>query len=197
MLGLQDGESPADRKFGSESMRECRRNLTKLRPELRKFLVAGCRQVRLVLVTFAFVLGAGGVMPLQARPAYFLADPVTGYALGGYDPVAFFVDRRPRMGTPKLEYAWRGARWLFLNEGNRAAFERSPEVYAPQFAGCGAYALAEGYATAGNPSIFAIIDNRLYFFHTAVNRFLFLVERETALPDAQANAAKTGCQPRK
>ncbi|WP_439529337.1 YHS domain-containing (seleno)protein [Pannonibacter sp.] len=132
----------------------------------------------------------------DARPAYFLADPVTGYAIGGYDPVAFFVDRRPRMGEPRLEYSWRGARWLFLNEGNKAAFERAPEVYAPQFAGCGAYGLAEGYATAGNPSIFVVIEDRLYFFHTVVNRFLFLVERETAIADAQANAAKTGCLPR-
>lgn len=184
-------------KFRPESMPECRRILTNLWPALRN---RGHRGVRLratdwfLATVLALALGLPSIA--DARPAYFLADPVTGYAIGGYDPVAFFVDRRPRMGQPKLEYSWRGARWLFLNEGNKAAFERAPEVYAPQFAGCGAYALAEGYATAGNPSIFVVIEDRLYFFHTVVNRFLFLVERETAIADAQANAAKTGCLPR-
>ncbi|WP_208995908.1 YHS domain-containing (seleno)protein [Pannonibacter tanglangensis] len=182
-------------------MAECSRILTKLWLR-RRAGVAGLRAAtgrsRRLLAgpLLGLLLVAVAAPGALARPAYFLADPITGYAIGGFDPVAFFVDGRPRMGETRLEYMWKGARWLFVNEGNRAAFEKAPEVYAPQFTGCGAYALAEGYATAGNPAIFAILDNRLYFFHTQVNRFLFLVEFETALADAQANAAKTGCVPR-
>ncbi|ADZ69375.1 YHS domain-containing (seleno)protein [Polymorphum gilvum] len=132
----------------------------------------------------------------QARPAYYLTDPIGGYAIGGHDPVAYFVDRRARLGDRRFEHQWRGVKWLFVNEGNRAAFERSPEVYVPQYTGCGAYALAEGYATAGNPAIFAILDGRLYFFHSVVNRFLFIIELESTTTQADANALKTGCSPR-
>jgi hypothetical protein len=132
-------------------------------------------------------------VPACARPPFYLADPVTAYAIGGYDPVAYFVDGYPRPGDRKIELIWQGVRWLFVNEGNKAAFERDPEVYAPQYGGCGAYALVEGYATAGNPAIFALLDNRLYFFHTAVNRYLFLTSRKTSIEEAAANAVKTGC----
>ncbi len=141
----------------------------------------------------AAVFLAASVFGASARPDFYLADPVTAYAIGGYDPVAFFVDGYPRLGDRRIELSWRGVRWLFVNEGNKAAFERDPEVYAPQYGGCGAYALVEGYATAGNPAIFAVLENRLYFFHTAVNRYLFLTSRETSVEAAAANALKTGC----
>lgn len=155
-------------------------NLTRIWPAAKH--LAACMPVLLVFAA-----------PAVARPPFYLADPVTAYAIGGHDPVAFFVDGYPRLGDSRIELSWRGVRWLFVNEGNKAAFERDPEVYAPQYGGCGAYALVEGYATAGNPAIFALLDNRLYFFHTAVNRYLFLTSRETSIKEAAANAVKTGC----
>lgn len=163
-------------------MSEFTLNLTRLWLRAKQFAAAA--------VFFAFT-----ACGLSARPEFYLADPVTAYAIGGYDPVAFFVDGHPRLGDRKIELSWRGVRWLFVNEGNKAAFERDPEVYAPQFGGCGAYALVEGYATAGNPALFVVLENRLYFFHTAVNRYLFLTSRDSSVEMAAANALKTGCLP--
>ena len=130
-----------------------------------------------------------------ARPQLFVPDPITGYAIGGHDPVSYFVDGQPRKGDRRHEYQWGGADWIFVNEGNLAAFERNPETYAPLFAGCGGYALSEGFATAGSPFIYAIVDGRLVFFHSVVNRFLFIVSGTQLVQDAADNAYRVGCEP--
>ncbi|MBN9671725.1 YHS domain-containing (seleno)protein [Roseibium aggregatum] len=131
----------------------------------------------------------------MARPQLFVPDPISGYAIGGHDPVSYFVDGRPRKGSRRYEYTWGGAEWIFVNEGNLAAFKRDPHAYAPLFAGCGGHALSDGFAAAGNPFIFAIVGGRLVFFHSVVNRFLFLANVTQLLKDASANARKTGCYP--
>ncbi|MEJ8473018.1 YHS domain-containing (seleno)protein [Roseibium algae] len=130
-----------------------------------------------------------------ARPEVFLPDPIGGYAIGGHDPVAYFVDGIPRQGSRKYEFYWGGVEWVFVNEGNFKAFKRSPEIYAPLFAGCGGYALAEGFATAGNPLIFAMVDGKLVFFHSVVSRFLFLVNGKQLMADALMHQDRAGCKP--
>ncbi|MTI44940.1 hypothetical protein JM93_03545 [Roseibium hamelinense] len=139
----------------------------------------------------------GVISTAGARPTIFVPDPIAGYAIGGHDPVAYFVDHKPRKGMSQFEFSWGGADWVFVNQGNLAAFKQAPEVYAPLYAGCGGYALSEGYATAGNPFIFALVEDRLVFFHSVVNRFLFLANYEQHLERADENAPKTGCIPSK
>ena len=146
-----------------------------------------------ILAVF-FALAAG---QSAARPVTFVPDAITGYAIGGHDPVSYFVDNQPRMGLPSLEYAWGGGIWVFVNQGNLAAFKKDPQVYAPMFAGCGGYALASGFAAAGNPNIFAKVDGRLMFFHSVVNRFLFLVNSDLYMGRAEDNAEMVGCSPAK
>lgn len=146
-----------------------------------------------LLATLALVLADAG-SSARARPQLFVPDPISGYALGGRDPVAYFVDKRPRAGKRQYELYWAGARWVFVNQGNRAAFEASPTTYAPAFAGCAAHSLALGFASAGNPTIFAIYRNQLLLFHSDVNRFLFLANPEANMAAAQEHAARVGCQ---
>ncbi|AXS41752.1 hypothetical protein [Breoghania sp. L-A4] len=81
-------------------------------------------------------------LPTNSRD--ILVDPMTGLALLGYDPVAYFVDRKPRRGERRYELFWSGVVWRFVNEGNMAAFEAAPEVYAPQFGGYDPLVLASG-----------------------------------------------------
>lgn len=131
----------------------------------------------------------------RARPKVFVPDPITGYAIGGHDPVSYFVDGQPRKGSREHEYKWGGVEWIFVNEGNKAAFARDPEAYAPMFAGCGGYALSEGFATAGNPFIYALVDGRLVLFHSVVNRFLFVVNGTSLVKTAADTANSVGCAP--
>jgi hypothetical protein len=101
-------------------------------------------------------------------------DAVSGFALSGYDPVAYFTTGHPVFGLPAYELVWNGAAWRFANEGNRAAFLADPTVYAPRFGGYDAVSIAGGVATPGDPTVFAIQHDRLFLFRddTARRRFL-------------------------
>lgn len=123
----------------------------------------------------------------------YATDTMSGYALGGHDPVAYFIARQPREGLPRHELRWGGTIWVFVNEGNRAAFQADPEVYAPHLAGCDPVALADGFVTEGNPMIFALFNGALLLFHSEINRFLFLAEPESQMAAAEGNAARLGC----
>ncbi len=111
--------------------------------------------------------------------------------------MSYFVDGYPRKGKREHTHAWGGTEWIFVNEGNLAAFKRDPEAYAPLFAGCGAHALSEGFATAGNPFIYAVVDGHLVFFHSVVNRFLFVVNGSPLMTAAHDNAERVGCVPQR
>jgi hypothetical protein len=129
------------------------------------------------------VLGAAGLAAAAAMLApraataarrHLVVDPVSGLALGGFDTVAYFVDGAPRRGVPEHQIDWHGAAWLFVNEGNLAAFRERPDVYAPVFGGYCAFAVSKGRPAEGNPLHFALVDDRLYLFASASNRLAFL-----------------------
>lgn len=131
--------------------------------------------------------------PQAVEALDYATDPVSGYALGGNDPVAYFIDRKPRRGQQKYELRWGDTVWMFVNEGNRAAFEKAPRIYAPHLKGCDPTALAGGFVTIGNPAIFALHDGHLLLFHSEINRFLFLADPQTLLDTARDAAVRLGC----
>ena len=100
----------------------------------------------------------------------FVTDPLTGVALGGYDPVSYFTEPYPELGSPGNEYDWGGVPWYFANPANRDVFMRAPEVYAPQFGGHSVSSLARGYLSDGNPQIYIVAADRLYLFYSTANR---------------------------
>ena len=113
------------------------------------------------------VVGLAGSPALATTTGqYYWCDTSTGFAIAGFDPVAYFVDRMPRQGSAEHEYVWQGVTWRFVSEANRAVFERDPEVYAPQYGGYGAERVAAGALSEGSPVIWSIIGDRLYFFTT-------------------------------
>ncbi len=95
-----------------------------------------------------------------------VTDWRTGLALHGMDPVAYFTDGRPVPGRPGVEETIAGVVWRFRHDGNRVAFAASPEAYLPRFAGYDPLALGRGVATAGNPTVWVIHEDRLHLFHT-------------------------------
>ncbi|WP_300471322.1 YHS domain-containing (seleno)protein [Breoghania sp.] len=116
---------------------------------------------------------------------FVLVDPATGLAIGGYDPVAYFVDRRPRLGKPHFELLWSQTIWRFVNEGNMAAFKDTPEIYAPQFGGHDARAMVDNSLASGDPSVWAIYHQRLYLFYSPARRFFWLVTPERHIRQAK------------
>jgi len=110
-----------------------------------------------------------------------VTDHYSGFAISGYDPVAYFTNGTPVIGTPQFEAIWNGAAWRFANAGNRVAFLANPTVYAPNFGGYDGEAMARGVATAGNPKFFAIQGTRLFLFRDAASRTAFLTSQDMSL----------------
>ncbi|WP_096172732.1 YHS domain-containing (seleno)protein [Cohaesibacter sp. ES.047] len=105
---------------------------------------------------------------LQSRRV--VVDGNTGNALYGYDPVAYFTDHAAIRGKRSLGYTWKGVTWLFSSQANRAVFQADPEVYAPQYGGHGALAMARGYVSNSNPLVWAIYRGRLFLFYSFTAR---------------------------
>ncbi len=115
----------------------------------------------------------------------FLADPASGVALGGYDPVVYFLGGRPGLGSPQWQLDWGGATWHFRDEGDLAAFKATPEVYAPLFAGRCAFAVSRGWPAEGSPLHALVWRGRLLLFADATSRIAFLEDPDRLLAEAE------------
>jgi len=96
----------------------------------------------------------------------FAIDPVNktsdGVAIKGYDPVAYFTDRKPVKGNRDFEYVWMGAKWRFSTAGHKDLFIKDPDKYAPKYGGYCAYAVSQGTTADIDPDAWNIVDGRLY-----------------------------------
>ncbi|HTM76408.1 MAG TPA: YHS domain-containing (seleno)protein [Devosia sp.] len=133
------------------------------------------------------LLGAAGAASAQSIISEIVADPLTGIALGGMDPVSYFTESRPELGRGDFEYIWKGVPWHFASAANRDVFERAPEIYAPQFGGHGAMSAARGFVSDADPSIYTVFKQRLFLFYSAGNREAFLLAPDEAASKAEAN----------
>lgn len=83
-------------------------------------------------------------------------------AIGGYDVVAYFTDRRPVRGSAEHSHRWGGATWHFASAEHLSAFRENPRRYAPQYGGYCAYAMARGDAVRIDPNAWSIVGGKLY-----------------------------------
>lgn len=93
------------------------------------------------------------------KPAIFAPD---GIAIRGYDAVTYFTEGKPVRGVPEYAAQWKGATWYFASAANRDAFRAVPEKYVPQYGGYCAYGIAQGVAPESDPTLWRIVDGKLY-----------------------------------
>lgn len=95
----------------------------------------------------------------------------TGFAVSGYDVVAYHGLEQAPVGQPQpapvpgkadITADWNGATWAFASEENRATFLADPEAYAPRYDGHCAYGVSKGGKVPGNPTLWRIVDGELY-----------------------------------
>ena len=67
-----------------------------------------------------------------------------GVPIQGYDPAAFFTDNRPVKGDAQFQAEYRGAKYYFVSSEHKAAFDKEPAKYEPQFGGYCAYGASQG-----------------------------------------------------
>ena len=133
----------------------------------------------LIRLLLGIVLSGGILGPLGSRAAtdYQLAvNPETGLAISGFDPVAYFTEGKAMFGRPDIEFKLDGSVWRFSNEGNRGAFARHPEVYAPRFGGYDPVAIGRDRSVPGHPLFWLVVGQRLYLFYSEKTRATFLAD---------------------
>lgn len=84
-----------------------------------------------------------------------------GVAIQGYDPVAFFTDNRPVKGNPQFQSDYRGAKYYFASAEHKAAFDKEPAKYEPQFGGYCAYGASQGHPAPIKIEAWQIVNGRL------------------------------------
>ena len=85
-------------------------------------------------------------------------------ALKGYDPVAYFTEKRPMVGDPQYQHEWDGATYRFASAKHLELFKADPERYLPQYNNWCAASVAKGEKVHGNPEYWLVVDGRLYLF---------------------------------
>ena len=91
-------------------------------------------------------------------------------SLKGHDPVSYFTEGRPVKGSDRITYDFDEARYQFASQKNRELFAANPERYSPQFAGLCATGMGLGMKAEADPSVFKIIDGKLYVFSSTQAR---------------------------
>jgi len=122
--------------------------------------------MKTILTSAALALALGTTA--LAGPQYVDGS---GYAVGGYDVVAYrdleqapVGERQPEAvpGKAAITAEWNGATWAFASEENREAFLADPAKYAPAYDGHCAFGVAKGGKVPGNPNLWRIVDGTLY-----------------------------------
>jgi YHS domain-containing protein len=123
---------------------------------MNSVLKRGISLFAVVCLLFAFVANsASAVMKSNGTE---ISAPV----MGGYDPVSYFSARKPMRGNGFHTATHNGGTYLFANKENMEAFMANPGKYAPQFGGYCAYGVALGKKFYSDPTIWKIVDGKLY-----------------------------------
>jgi YHS domain-containing protein len=104
----------------------------------------------------------GGVLATSALAAPPPVSQSGGYAIGGFDVVAYHVKKAAVRGKPEFSHVWREATWLFESAENRAKFAANPEAYVPQYGGYCVVGLANGKQGRGDPQAWTVRNGKLY-----------------------------------
>ena len=83
-------------------------------------------------------------------------------AVGGYDLVSYHGEKGPVRGSGYHATEHKGVIYLFVSKENKETFEMNPEKYLPAYNGFCAYGVAVGKKFNTNPTVYEIIDGKLY-----------------------------------
>lgn len=122
---------------------------------------------------FALSLAAAASALTFATSAFagdqYLDD--TGFAVSGYDVVAYFDLAQSPVGSAQPEAVpgnaditaeYNGSTFAFSTTENRDKFLANPARFAPQYDGHCAYGVSRGGKVPGNPHLWRIVDDKLY-----------------------------------
>jgi YHS domain-containing protein len=85
-----------------------------------------------------------------------------GVILKGYDPVAYFTRHQAVKGNPAIQTRFGGAIYYFISAADKAAFDKNPSRYIPQYGAFCADHVRKGELRDIDPTVFFIYKGKLY-----------------------------------
>ena len=122
-----------------------------------------------IIICLAFFALNGLHAQTAARTKQFNLEG--GLAIQGYDPVAYFTQKKATKGSKQFAATVEGVTYNFASAANKDLFLKEPKKYEPQYGGWCAYALGSNNEKVEiDPETFQLKDGKLYlFYHTWVN----------------------------
>lgn len=114
-----------------------------------------------------------------------------GVGAHGYDLVSYFSGETPVKGMERWASRYEGLTFYFASPANKEAFEKTPEMYLPQYGGWCAYAMGlDGSRVDVDPETYKVHQGKLYlFYHSLLNNTLkkWNAKETELLPQADRN----------
>ena len=108
-------------------------------------------------------------------------------ALKGYDPVAYFTDKRPIVGDSQYQHEWDGAIYRFASAKHLELFKADPDRYLPQYHNWCAASVAKGEKVRPDPENWLVVDGRLYLFGKSIGPGLMKADPVAMKREADKN----------
>lgn len=123
-------------------------------------------RIYLLAATAALAAPLALAVPAQADGGVFVAS--SNIAVGGYDAVSYFQgDGVPLRGDARYVIEHDGAKFHFASQANADAFAADPAAFAPQYGGHCAWAMAQGSLAPADPTLYKVVDGKLYLNYNA------------------------------
>jgi YHS domain-containing protein len=120
------------------------------------------KQILILLVAFISVTG----LAQNSRATHFNLEKKV--AIQGYDPVAYFTQKKAVKGKAAIAATYEGVTYNFSSQANKEVFAKNPSGYEPQYGGWCAFAMGDyGEKVEVNPETFKVLDGKLYLFYNA------------------------------
>lgn len=143
----------------------------------------------LVLIVVALAVVACGTptngpdAPVNTSAGF--TGPGPALALHGYDAVAYFEAQAPERGSHQHSTTHAGATYRFASAERLAAFEANPDRYAPQFGGYCAYGASVSKKFDGDPTQWAVVEDKLYLNLNPDIRAIWVEDRDENIAKAE------------
>lgn len=110
------------------------------------------------ILTFLMVVAMliSGVASAEVNTA------ISTVGVQGYDLVGYHAEGKPVKGNGHYLAVHNGTTYLFASEVNEKTFEANPAKYLPAYGGYCAYGVSVGKKFVGDPTVWKVVDGRLY-----------------------------------
>ncbi len=128
-------------------------------------VTASWRRAANLLIALVAIMAATSVSahPNSVNTSTGLTAAGGPLAIHGYDVVSYFTEGRARVGKAVHSVKHGEAVYRFYSEANLRLFEADPKRYLPQYGGYCAFGVSVGAKFDGDPTLFKVVDGKLYF----------------------------------